>query len=77
MTEALRSAAVFAFEELELHRLEAACLPHNRASIGVLERCGFQREGLGRRYLKIEGVWQDHLLLALLSDDPMPGEGPA
>lgn len=74
MTEAVRSAATFAFEELKLHRLEAACLPHNRASIQVLERNGFQREGLARRYLKIDGMWQDHLLFALLSEDPLPGD---
>jgi ribosomal-protein-alanine N-acetyltransferase len=77
MTEALLNGAVFAFEELNLHRLEAACLPHNRASIAVLERCGFKGEGLARRYLKINGAWQDHLLFALLSDDPRPGDGAA
>jgi ribosomal-protein-alanine N-acetyltransferase len=70
MTEAVRALIPFAFDELKLHRLEAACLPHNHASIRVLERNGFQREGLARRYLKIDGRWQDHLLFALLSDDP-------
>jgi ribosomal-protein-alanine N-acetyltransferase len=75
MTEALLSSATFAFDDLKLHRLEAACLPHNRASIRVLERCGFQGEGLARRYLKINGMWQDHLLFARLSEDPAPGDG--
>jgi ribosomal-protein-alanine N-acetyltransferase len=69
MTEAVRAAAAFAFDDLKLHRLEAACLSHNAPSIGVLERNGFQREGLARRYLKIDGMWQDHALFALLSDD--------
>jgi ribosomal-protein-alanine N-acetyltransferase len=70
MTEAVRALIPFAFDELKLHRLEAACLPHNHASIRVLERNGFQREGLARRYLKIDGRWQDHVLFAFLSDDP-------
>ncbi|MCL4767961.1 MAG: GNAT family N-acetyltransferase [Hyphomicrobiaceae bacterium] len=70
MTMALSGAMVFAFDELKLHRLEAACMPRNQASIRVLERNGFQREGLARRYLKIDGVWQDHLLYATLADDP-------
>jgi [ribosomal protein S5]-alanine N-acetyltransferase len=72
MTQAVQALIPFAFDELKLHRLEAACLPHNHASIQVLERNGFLREGLARRYLKINGRWQDHLLFALLSDDPRP-----
>ncbi|MBN9025284.1 MAG: GNAT family N-acetyltransferase [Rhizobiales bacterium] len=55
-----------------LHRLEAACLPHNAASIRLLEKAGFTREGYARRYLCIEGRWQDHLLYAIVSDDPRP-----
>jgi len=54
---------------LGLHRLEAACLPHNIASARVLEKVGFAREGRARRYLKINGIWQDHDLFALLQDD--------
>jgi ribosomal-protein-alanine N-acetyltransferase len=59
----------FAFVTLGLHRLEAACLPHNQASQRVLQKAGFKREGMARRYLKINGVWQDHDLFALLQDD--------
>lgn len=77
MTEAVRALIPFALDELKLHRLEAACLPHNHASIRILERNGFQREGLARRYLKIDGSWQDHLIFALLSDDPRPRRGAA
>lgn len=77
MTEAVAAAATFVFDELQLHRIEAACLPHNRASVRVLEQNHFQHEGLARRYLKIDGIWRDHLLFALLSDDrrglPMVG----
>lgn len=66
MTRALRLTLPFAFEHLQLHRVEAACLPDNHASITLLMRNGFAREGLARRYLKINGRWQDHLLFAHL-----------
>jgi ribosomal-protein-alanine N-acetyltransferase len=69
MTAAVRAAVPFVFDTLKLHRLEAACLPSNAASIRVLEKNGFQREGLARSYLKINGSWQDHLLFALIEDD--------
>ena len=70
MTSAVRAVVPFVFDSLELHRLEAACLPTNAASIKLLERTGFTREGMARRYLRINGVWQDHLLYALLDTDP-------
>ncbi len=70
MTAAVRAVVPFVFESLELHRLEAACLPANSASTRLLERIGFKREGLARRYLRINGVWQDHVLYALLDTDP-------
>ncbi len=70
MTAAVAAVAPFVFDELKLHRLEAACLPHNQASIRVLQQNGFKNEGLARRYLKIDGEWRDHLLFALLAEDP-------
>jgi [ribosomal protein S5]-alanine N-acetyltransferase len=70
MTAAMKPVIGFVFNTLALHRLEAACLPHNQASVSLLERAGFTREGLARRYLKINGVWQDHLQYALLDEDP-------
>jgi len=69
MTDAVGAVLPFAFATLGLHRLEAACLPHNLASTRVLEKVGFKREGMARRYLKINGIWQDHDLFALLQDD--------
>lgn len=69
MTEALTVTISFAFDQLRLHRLEAACIPHNLRSIRLLEKTGFQREGLLRSYLKINGFWQDHLLFALIESD--------
>jgi ribosomal-protein-alanine N-acetyltransferase len=70
MSAAVRAVVPFVFDSLELHRLEAACLPSNTASIKLLEKTGFKREGLARCYLRINGVWQDHLLYALLDSDP-------
>lgn len=72
MSQSVRAATGFAFTVLRLHRIEAACLPHNEASVRLLERIGFQREGMARAYLRINGVWQDHLLYALLETDPPP-----
>ncbi len=69
MTEAVDTVLPFVFGTLWLHRIEAACLPSNQSSIRVLEKCGFEREGLARRYLRINGVWQDHYLYAALAED--------
>jgi [ribosomal protein S5]-alanine N-acetyltransferase len=68
MTSAVRLSLDFAFRHLGLHRVEASCLPHNQASIRLLQKCGFAREGLARGYLKIAGEWRDHLLFARLCD---------
>ena len=70
MTAALRALIPFSFATLRLHRLEAACIPSNAASIALLEKTGFQREGYARGYLCINGLWQDHLLYARLQGDP-------
>lgn len=69
MTAALRVLVPFGFTTLRLHRLEAACIPSNAASIGLLEKTGFTREGYARSYLCINGIWQDHLLYARLQAD--------
>ncbi len=67
----------FVFEVERLHRIEAACLPTNARSIALLQRCGFRYEGHLRKYLKIDGRWEDHNLYALLAEDggarPAPG----
>lgn len=65
MTHALRAVIHFAFSELFLHRLEAACLPENEPSRRLLLRAGFEEEGYARGYLKIAGRWQDHRLFGL------------
>ncbi len=73
MSEAVAAISSFAFDVLHLHRLEAACLPRNAASIRLLEKSGFSREGHLRQYLKIAGVWEDHLLYSLLAEERAPG----
>ncbi len=70
MTAAVKAVLPFTFSTLRLHRVEAACIPTNTASIRLLERAGFTREGYARQYLCINGTWQDHLLFARLRDDP-------
>lgn len=74
MSDSVRSVFPFVFDTLRLHRLEAAAQPTNIASVRVLENTGFEREGFARRYLKIDGAWQDHILFAVLSEDWMAKE---
>lgn len=62
MSAAVHATVALARDDLELHRLQAATLPHNTASQRVLERAGFERIGLAPQYLRIAGEWQDHLL---------------
>lgn len=69
MTAAVCAVLPYAFFGLKLHRLEAASMPANRASIRVLEKAGFSQEGFARRYLKINGAWEDHILFARLAED--------
>jgi ribosomal-protein-alanine N-acetyltransferase len=69
MLEALGLTTQHAFETLRLHRIEAACIPDNLRSLRLLEKAGFQREGLLRSYLRINGIWQDHYLYALVAGD--------
>ena len=75
MTEGMKLVIRFAFDELNLHRLEANIQPENVASIALVKRCGFRREGFSPRYLQIRGEWRDHERWALLADEVPPGEG--
>jgi ribosomal-protein-alanine N-acetyltransferase len=70
MHAALRAMLPFVFQVLGLHRLEAACIPENAPSRALLLKMGFREEGYARRYLQIHGEWRDHILFALLEDDP-------
>lgn len=68
MTEALNAAVRYAFDGLGLHRLEANIQPENTASIALVSRIGFKKEGFSPRYLRINGKWCDHERWALLAD---------
>ena len=69
MRDAVRALLPFVFDDLGLHRLEAACLPSNEPSKAVLRGTGFTEEGYAREYLRINGVWRDHVLFSLLARD--------
>jgi ribosomal-protein-alanine N-acetyltransferase len=69
MSEAVELVLKYAFERLRLHRLEANIQPGNGASIAIVKRAGFVREGYSKRYLKICGRWRDHERWAILSED--------
>ncbi len=66
---AVRALAAFAFGDLMLHRVEAACQPDNEPSRKLLLGVGFTHEGMARAYLKINGAWRDHLLFGLNNGD--------
>lgn len=68
-TAAVRLALQFAFSDGKLHRVQAAVMPRNLASIRVLEKNGFRHEGLSLRYLQIYGKWEDHVILAITAED--------
>jgi len=67
--EAIELVLKYAFESLRLHRLEANIQPGNLASIAIVKRAGFVREGYSRRYLKICGRWRDHERWAIIAED--------
>ncbi|MCY3879187.1 MAG: GNAT family protein [Rhodobacteraceae bacterium] len=69
MTEALRKLVHHCFTEIGLSRIEAACLPSNSASCGLLEKTGFKYEGVAQSYLQIAGYWRSHVLYANLRSD--------
>jgi ribosomal-protein-alanine N-acetyltransferase len=68
MTEGMELLLRHAFSNLRLHRLEANIQPGNLASIALVKRCGFTREGYSPRYLKIRNRWRDHERWALLAE---------
>lgn len=67
MTQAVSAVTQVAFEDLRLHRIEANVMPRNGRSLRVLEKCGFENEGSSKQYLKINGVWEDHIHMVKLN----------
>jgi len=68
MTESLECVIRYAFDELKLHRIEANIMPRNAASLKVVQKLGFSPEGLARKYLQINGNWEDHIHMVLLNE---------
>ncbi|MGZ5064738.1 MAG: GNAT family N-acetyltransferase [Usitatibacter sp.] len=67
MSEALRATNEFVFGSMRLHRIMANYRPENERSARLLEKLGFEREGLAKDYLFIDGAWRDHMLTSLLN----------
>jgi ribosomal-protein-alanine N-acetyltransferase len=68
-TEAVYLAVEFAFNELNLHRVEAGVMLSNIGSMRVLEKAGFHKEGIEQKGVKINGKWEDHQIFATISDN--------
>ena len=69
MTEAINAVVQYAFIDLDLSRIESACLADNKPSRGVLEKCGFKYEGVAQAYIQINGRWRTHVLYSALRYD--------
>lgn len=69
MQEALKAGCAYMFDTQKMHRIQADIMPVNTRSQSTAERCGFRRQGLNERYMKIAGEWKDHYIYALL-DEP-------
>ena len=67
--EAIKAGVDYLFNELKLHRVEANIIPRNEKSIKVVEKLGFVNEGLSKKYLKINGKWEDHYHYVLLNPE--------
>ena len=72
MSDAVLAIVGHVFDELGLHRIEAACVPTNEASRRLLTKVGFMQEGYAREYLRINGEWRDRLLFSCVATDPRP-----
>jgi ribosomal-protein-alanine N-acetyltransferase len=69
MHEALALLIGFAFADLRLHRIMANYMPRNKRSAALLERLGFVKEGVAKKYLFINCVWEDHVLASLTNEN--------
>ncbi|MGG4396162.1 GNAT family N-acetyltransferase [Paenibacillus thiaminolyticus] len=74
MTEAVKLVVNYAFQELDLHRIEAGVMPHNTGSIKVLLKAGFHKEGIAKKNVNINGYWEDHQTLAIVNDKTREGK---
>lgn len=67
-TEGIKAVVDYTFNTIGLHRIEANIIPRNKASIRVVEKLGFTYEGTSKQYLKINGVWEDHMHYVMLNE---------
>lgn len=68
ITEAVKKGIEIIFKEYELNRIEAPITPNNKASIRVVQKLGFENEGISKKYLKVNGKWEDHMRWVLLNE---------
>lgn len=68
MSEAVKKTAQIMFEDFDLHRIEVNVVPRNIRSLKVMEKLEFEQEGFSKRYLEINGVWEDHIHFAAYND---------
>ena len=67
--EALAVVLKYAFEDLDLHRVQVAIIPRNSSSRRVVEKLSLREEGIAERYLEINGKWEDHIRYAFTSEE--------
>ncbi len=67
-SEAVEELIRFAFDVLELHRIEAQVMPRNEKSLAIMKKFGFENEGLSKKCLEINGKWEDHYRFRLIND---------
>lgn len=77
MTRSVALVTEYAFKTLGLHRIEANVMPKNKQSLRVLEKNGYEPEGISKHYLNINGIWEDHIHMVRLNEekDEAPWEG--
>ncbi|MEL6534996.1 MAG: GNAT family protein [Bacteroidota bacterium] len=69
MREALQRGIDLVFDEMGLHRVEANIMPRNEPSVGLIKKLGFEYQGVAKRIIKINGVWEDHAQYVLLNQE--------
>lgn len=69
MSEAIKKGMEIVFNDLGLHRIEANVMPKNKPALNLLEKLGYYNEGIAKKYLKIDGVWEDHIHMVYLNEE--------
>ena len=72
MSEAVAKAIEYMFEQQKLHRIMANYMPSNERSARLLHKLGFVVEGCAKKYLLINGQWEDHILTSLTNENWLP-----